>query len=308
MTRLGMDTEAVRQCAAQLDLVAGQLASIASNANTIVGTFAHHWDGGDAEALSRAWQHQHRATVFALSEHVHKMATTARAEADQQDTASAAGSGPAGSGAGTFAVPGAHPPSTFDRFNSGVDTFGQVYGLPGDVHDLAGAWRSAPDFQRWLKHVPNLEKSMQHTETGAAHAISAVRHYGREAADHLHISAAAEHAAGKVVGHLGDAAALYTAGVGAYAAGRDLALHHYGAFADDAAGLASSGLKSTGNPTAYLGGVVVAEYTDVVHQAGAIDWHQGLPSLTPSNIYHIYGPALADSVASMPSHIWKWIS
>lgn len=88
MSELGMDPAVVRELAAQLSQVAGQLAGVASHANTIVGHLASDWYGSEAERYAHEWQYQHRAQLASLSGLVQQLATTARTNADQQDAAS----------------------------------------------------------------------------------------------------------------------------------------------------------------------------------------------------------------------------
>ena len=114
MSDVGMDAEAVRSTAAQLDHAAASLTSIATMIDGLVAHLASEWKGGDADQFAGWWRSQHRPALMRCSSAVAGLAHAARNNAAEQDTTSAASSGLGGSTGGQ---------------SSGSSTFSPVDGL-----------------------------------------------------------------------------------------------------------------------------------------------------------------------------------
>lgn len=91
-TEIGMDADQVRGFAAKLDSSAQALTSVISGVNVIVSGLSHSWVGPDAEEFVGWWTNQHRPALQNAHDSVVGLATSARNNATEQDTASGGGS------------------------------------------------------------------------------------------------------------------------------------------------------------------------------------------------------------------------
>jgi len=99
-TLWGADVDALRALARTTEDSARRLESVRDHVDSLVATT--RWRGGDAEQFRGEWSTTLRGAVHRASSTLAGVATTLRADADAQDDASRASSGPSGSGsAGT---------------------------------------------------------------------------------------------------------------------------------------------------------------------------------------------------------------
>lgn len=304
MTQLGMDAGVVRNLADQMDRLAGHLESLVGSVDGSVHQASSMWFGSDAGAFHEDWTRGHRPALTALAHDIRSLAGTARSNAVEQDSASGVTDGARGGGGlGRIGLPFPWRDG-LNGFRDGLDRVN----LPRSVVD---------QFQRWnqlLHHAPHwMQGRLLHHPVFWDHKVVPLLHDigdSRNVQHLLHLGPV--EGAGHVIAGSTDVLGKIGSGVGVTSDVVD-AFHHahqgdVGAELNDVSNATSTTLKSFKNPAVYLSGVVVSEYTDIANQAAKIDWHQGLPAPTPANLYHDYIPAVWDSVTSMPSHIWKWIS
>lgn len=86
MAITGMDIQAVRALATQLETSAGEIEAIMSKlTSTLEGAT---WEGPDATAFRGEWQGAHCATLRQMSDRLREVGNQAKINADQQETAS----------------------------------------------------------------------------------------------------------------------------------------------------------------------------------------------------------------------------
>ncbi len=86
----GMDTEAVRGLAQQLDGQASAINSVINSINGVVNQMETTWKGADATQFQGWWESQHRPALLAAEQAISGLATSARNNASQQDQTSSA--------------------------------------------------------------------------------------------------------------------------------------------------------------------------------------------------------------------------
>ena len=308
MTKLGMDAGTIRSLADQMDRLAAHLESIIGSVEGSVHQAGSMWFGSDSAAFRDDWARGHRPALTVLAHDIRSLAGTARTNAAEQDSASGATGGSGSSGAAARGIVGGAQRLWRDGlkdFSDRLDRLNTIPGLPGLFDHWHRVLHAAPFLHgtagRLDKDFAHLGRQLDHLSHGAVHSPGVQQL--------LHSSPV--HGAGEVIAGSADTLGKIGSGVDVVTDGVN-AFHH--AHQGDVSGelhdlshATSTMLKSSKNPEAYLGGVIVSEYTDVIDQAAKIDWHQGLPAPTPSNLYHDYAPAVWDSVTAMPSHVWKWI-
>jgi len=84
----GMDTEAVRTLAQQLDREANAINSIINSINGIVAQLEGTWKGADATQFQGWWESQHRPALQLCEQAVCGLGVSARNNAFHQDQAS----------------------------------------------------------------------------------------------------------------------------------------------------------------------------------------------------------------------------
>ena len=283
--RLGMNANAIRSLADQMSHVAESLSSVLGAVEASVRGAGASWSGEDAESFHSSWSAQYSPDIAAIITDISALANNARANAREQDIASvdSPANGITEVPIARMAGPGIH--GYLDAINAETDNFFRITGLPSTLGHI--------------EHVLGpVGTSMQH---GIAHDLKAV-----EATDHTGIVKDVVHAGGPVldkVGYLGMTVSTSTAVLDART---DLQHHHYYAVGQDVAQGTAGDLKSFA-PT-YVYGVLTSEYSDVINLGHQIDWSQGLPTPTPSNLLHAYLPAFGEAFKEAPSHIWKWLT
>lgn len=86
MAFVGMDIEAVRQLATQMDSKASSIDSIANTLNSLLGNT--EWVGSDATNFRSDWNSIHMASLRNVSQALKDAATAARNNATEQENAS----------------------------------------------------------------------------------------------------------------------------------------------------------------------------------------------------------------------------
>lgn len=84
----GMDVDAVRSMAAQLDHQASAINSVINAIEGIIRQMAESWRGSDATQFQGWWEQQHRPALHAAEEAISGLATSARNNAAQQEATS----------------------------------------------------------------------------------------------------------------------------------------------------------------------------------------------------------------------------
>lgn len=87
MAFVGMDIEAVRQLATQMDSKASEIDNIASTLNSLLGNT--EWIGTDATNFRNDWSSIHMTNLRNVSQALKDAAVAARSNATEQDSASA---------------------------------------------------------------------------------------------------------------------------------------------------------------------------------------------------------------------------
>ena len=88
MAMIGMDVEAVRQHATQLNGQADQIEHIINAINGLVGQIEGAWQGNDAREFKSQWEGTHRTALHNAEQMIRELVHTANAQASQQEQAS----------------------------------------------------------------------------------------------------------------------------------------------------------------------------------------------------------------------------
>lgn len=85
---VGMDPAAVRSLAAQLNVKADEIRTIATNLSTVLDNT--QWVGNDANGFRSDWHGTHRTQLMSVADALSNASTRASSNAEQQEQASSA--------------------------------------------------------------------------------------------------------------------------------------------------------------------------------------------------------------------------
>lgn len=85
----GMDVDAIRGMATQLDNQANSINSVINAIEGIINQMGESWRGPDATQFQGWWEQQHRPALHAAEAAISGLATSARNNAAQQEATSA---------------------------------------------------------------------------------------------------------------------------------------------------------------------------------------------------------------------------
>lgn len=88
MTRVGMDVEAVRGLAGQLDHKAEGIRSLVREIEAVVHNLRSNWDGRDATQFADQWWPQHRNELNKAAEAIAGLSQSAKNNASEQEQVS----------------------------------------------------------------------------------------------------------------------------------------------------------------------------------------------------------------------------
>ena len=84
----GMNIEAVRNLATQVDAQAEAVGSVVNSVTSLVAQLGNEWAGPDSVAFAGWWNDQHRPALLRLQEALAGLASSARNNAQAQEDAS----------------------------------------------------------------------------------------------------------------------------------------------------------------------------------------------------------------------------
>lgn len=96
MSWVGMDVDAVRQVARDLQRHAATLDDICRRVDAPVSQLPNHWAGADATRFVSSWRQEHRPRLQALAKALADLSRSAAANADEQERVSATSGSPVG--------------------------------------------------------------------------------------------------------------------------------------------------------------------------------------------------------------------
>ena len=243
MTTVGMSVGEVRRLAQQLTAAAEQLRSLVS---TIDGrVHASSWLGRDADTFKHQWWPQHRQAVLTAAEAIEGLGRSASNNADDQERASSAG------GTGAAPISGATGTSWLAAAGGAVAAGGALTGR------LATGLR---DQLEWLSHAKGFADMTDWKFFDDANApvkgfLGDILEDGR-------------------IRFIGRAMNVVTIGADSYQVVQDYQHGDYLATGLDAADTGGDVVQAAvPGPVGYLGGVAIHLGTDVVRDAGQVDWN-----------------------------------
>lgn len=270
----GMDVDAIRRLGNELGAQSRALGTVASTVTRLVAQAQSQWRGPDASRFAQSWTQEFKPRVVAAVQEIEGLSRSALNNAAEQDQTSGASDG---------------------DLMSTIAASGRAMGTE------AARYLASPQFQRDLDTLAGRGTEWMETHilnpVGAYAALSTVKNepwlkfLEGDAGDlGRYIDS------NKAFGALGDVLnGLHTMkdGVDAlhYFQSGDVENGVYSS-ADAAAGI----LKESHVPVGYLGGVVVAEWTDVARLASQTDWSTPLPPLNADTLTSIYLPSIAEAV------------
>lgn len=84
----GMNVEAVRGLATKMDGQSSAVSQVISAVDTIVATMSSEWHGTDSTTFAGWWNDQHKPALQKLEGELAGLATSARNNAEEQESAS----------------------------------------------------------------------------------------------------------------------------------------------------------------------------------------------------------------------------
>jgi uncharacterized protein YukE len=274
----GMDVEQAQGLARQLEGHAQNLGHITSSLTALTMALSQSWHGPASAVFQQQWAAQHHPALNGAARAMSDLHAHLAANIQQQVRASAADSGPGGSGGGAWAViagitAGLGAASdTWDRY---VSRYTDPLEKLGDL--ASNKWVTGRYHKTWTRLV-NLDRDsslFRYKKSPVLHALHDNALVQR--AGHL---LTATHG-GKLLEALGPAGAIMS-GVGIAADGGQALMavhdHQYAKAGGDLVDAAADGLKTSKNPVAYLIGANIVIWKENYDLASQIDWKQGIPN------------------------------
>ena len=286
----GMDVEQAQGLARQLEGHAQNLGHITSSLTALTMALSQSWHGPASAVFQQQWAAQHHPALNGAARAMSDLHAHLTANIQQQVRASAADSGPGGTGPGIWGVV-AGVTGFLVTASKVLDPVDQVTAALDLVNDLAGnKWVTGRYHKTWTRLV-NLDRDsslFRYKKSPVLHALhdnalvqradhllTAVHDNALvQRADHL-LTAVHGDKALKVLGPAGLIVSVAADGGQALMAVHD---HQYAKAGGDLLDATADGLKTSKNPVAYLIGANIVIWKEDFDLASGIDWKQGIPN------------------------------
>jgi len=270
----GMDVEQAQGLARQLEGHAQNLGHITSSLTALTMALSQSWHGPASAVFQQQCAAQHHPALNGAARAMSDLHAHLTANIQQQVRASAADSGPGGTGPGIWGVV-AGVTGFLVTASKVLDPVDQVTAALDLVDDLAGnKWVTGRYHKTWTRLV-NLDRDsslFRYKKSPVLHALHDNAFVQR--AGHLLTATHADEVLGPA-GAIMSVMSIAADGGQALMAVHD---HQYAKAGGDLVDATADGLKTSKNPVAYLIGANIVIWKEDFDLASGIDWKQGIPN------------------------------